>query len=42
MEVGGKIIKRILQSSNPTATTGCEDEDCIACKDGRDKAGKLV
>ena len=39
MEVGGKTVKRTLQRSNPTATPGCEDEDCIACKDERGKGG---
>lgn len=39
MEIGGKTIKRTLQRSNPTATPGCEDADCIACKDERGKKG---
>ena len=39
MEVGGKTVKRILQRSNPTATPGCDDVDCIACKVERGKGG---
>ena len=39
MEVGGKTVKRVLQRSNPTATPGCEDTDCIACKDDRGGGG---
>ena len=39
MEVGGKTMKRVLQKSNPTATPGCDEEDCIACKPERGKGG---
>ena len=39
MEIGGKTIKRVLQRSNPTATPGCEDADCIACRDERGGGG---
>ena len=39
MEVGGRTMKRTLQRSNPTATPGCTDEDCIACKDKRGEGG---
>ena len=39
MEVGGKTLKRTLQRSNPTATPGCEDTECIACKDERGRGG---
>ena len=38
-EVGGKIVKITLQRSNPTAKPGCEDYDCIACKDERGDEG---
>ena len=39
MEVGGRTIKRELQRSNPTATPGCTESDCIACSMERDKGG---
>ena len=39
MEVGGKTIKKTLQKSNPTATPGCEEEDCLACNQERGKGG---
>ena len=40
MEVGGRTMKRELQRSNPTATPGCSEEDCIACNVERGKGGK--
>ena len=39
MEVGGRTLKRTFQRSNPTATPGCMDPECIACKDERGKRG---
>ena len=39
MEVGGRTVKRELQRSNPTATPGCAEEDCIACNVERGKGG---
>ena len=39
LEVGGKTIKRTLQKSNPTATPGCDEEDCLACYNGRGQGG---
>ena len=39
MEVGGRTIKRELQKSNPTATPGCTESDCIACNIERGKGG---
>ena len=39
MEVGGTTLRRTLQRSNPTATPGCEDAECIACKDERGRGG---
>ena len=39
MEVGGKTLKRTLQRSNPTATPGYVNPECIACKDERGKRG---
>ena len=38
-EIGGRTIKREVQRSNPTATGGCADEKCIACKNGRGEGG---
>ena len=40
MEVGGRTMKRDLQRSNPTATKGCSESDCIACKEERGKGGE--
>ena len=39
VEIGGKTVKRIVQRPNPTATEGCDDQNCIACKDGRGRGG---
>ena len=39
MEVGGRTMKRTLQQSNPTATPGCDAEDCLACNHERGKGG---
>ena len=39
MEVGGRTIKSELQRSNPTATPGCGEHDCIVCKLGRGRGG---
>ena len=39
MEVGGRTVKQILQKSNPTATPGCKDRECLACKDERGEGG---
>ena len=32
-------MKNTVQKSNPTATAGCGDEQCIACKAGRGDGG---
>ena len=32
-------MKRVLQKSNPTATPGCDDEECLGCKPERGKGG---
>ena len=32
-------MKQTLQKSNPTATPGCEDSECLACKDRRGEGG---
>ena len=39
MEVGGRTMKREVQRSNPTATQGCMEDDCIACNVERGKGG---
>ena len=42
VESGGRTLKSILQRSNPTATAGCTDAGCVACRGGaRGKEGKL-
>ena len=41
VEMGGRTIKSELQRSNPTATPGCNKDDCLACKTGgRGKGGQ--
>ena len=40
VEMGGKTLKSQLQKSNPTATPGCDKEDCLPCSKGRGKGGK--
>ena len=42
LESGGRTIKSQLQKSNPTATPGCDNLDCLACKDGRGKGGSCL
>ena len=39
VETGGRTVKSIVQSSNPTATKGCEEQDCLACQAGRGEGG---
>ena len=39
IEQGGVTIKQRAQKSNPTATPGCADVDCIPCKGGRGGGG---
>ena len=39
VEQGGITIKKRAQKSNPTATPGCPDIDCIPCKGGRGGGG---
>ena len=40
VESGGRTLKSILQRSNPTATAGCTDAGCVACRGGaRGKGG---
>ena len=40
IEIGGRTLKSELQKSNPTATPGCDKEDCLPCSNGRGKGGK--
>ena len=40
LEVGGKTLKSELQRSNPTATPGCENGDCLGCAIERGRGGK--
>ena len=35
IETGGRTIKSQIQKSNPTATPGCSNGDCVACSGGR-------
>ena len=39
IEQGGVSIKQCTQKSNPSATPGCADMDCIPCKGGRGGGG---
>jgi hypothetical protein len=39
IETGGRTIKSLLQKSNPTATVGCEERDCLPCKSGMGEGG---
>ena len=34
LERGGQTVQRKIQNSNPTATSGCQGGDCLACKGG--------
>ena len=40
LEKGGTTVQRILQNTNPTATPGCSDRDCVACDVERGGGGK--
>ena len=39
VETGGLSMKSQVQVSNPTATPGCEDQDCLPCRTGRGDGG---
>ena len=39
LEKGGVTIKHKVQMSNPTATPGCPDTDCVACRTERGRGG---
>ena len=34
VETSGITVKTVLQMSNPTATPGCTDVECLACRQG--------
>ena len=37
VETGGLSIKSILQKSNPLKNIGCDNQDCLPCKNGREQ-----
>ena len=39
IETGRMIMRRVLQVSNPMETKGCEEADCLPCKNGRGDEG---
>jgi hypothetical protein len=39
LETGGVTVKHNIQKSNPLASPGCTDSDCVACKSGRGEGG---
>ena len=39
LETGGRAVQSVLQKSNPTATPGCTDNECVACRGGRGEGG---
>ena len=39
IETGGMSMRRVLQVSNPMETKGCDESDCLPCKDGRGEGG---
>ena len=42
VESGGRTVKSQIQKSNPTATAGCDNADCLACKAGRGEGGQCL
>ena len=42
VEYGGPTVKSKVQKSNPTSTAGCDNQDCLACKEGRGKGGPCL
>ena len=42
VENGGRTIKSHFQKSNPTSSPGCDNDDCLACQDGRGKGGSCL
>ena len=39
METGGRTIKSLVQRSNPTGTSGCQEPDCLPCITGKGSGG---
>ena len=39
VETGGLSLRSVLQKSNPLQTIGCENTDCLPCKQGRGEGG---
>ena len=39
VETGGLSMRSVLQKSNPLQTIGCENTDCLPCKQGRGEGG---
>ena len=39
IETGGISLRSILQKSNPLKTLGCDNADCLPCKEGRGAGG---
>ena len=39
LETGGVTVKHTIQKSNPSASPGCTDNNCIACVRGRGEGG---
>ena len=42
VEMGGTPVKRLTQKSNPTATPGCSNKDCISCAEERGRGGPCL
>ena len=42
VEMGGTSVKRLAQKSNPTATPGCSNRDCVSCANGRGSGGPCL
>ena len=42
VEYGGRTVNSEVQKSNPTATPGCDHNDCLACQEGRGKGGPCL
>ena len=40
VEMGGRTLKSELQRSNPTATPGCDEEDCLGCGEEKGRGGQ--
>ena len=39
LESGGRSVKMMLQKSNPTATEGCDEDDCLPCRTAKGAGG---